>query len=88
VRRRSDDAPPPQPTAAPAPVNWLEQATHRRVTVHTVKDQSIEGTLVLAADDGLLLWSAQMLSNPRPVQLDGEVFIPRGQVLFVQTVRM
>lgn len=68
-------------------MNWLDEAIHRRLAVHTVADQSFEGILRLAADDGLLLWNAS-LAGDVPVPLDGEVFIPRAQVLFVQTLRM
>lgn len=66
---------------------WLEEAVHRRIAVHTVADQTFEGILRLAAEDGLLLWNAS-LAGPEPVPLDGEVFVPRAQVLFIQTVRM
>lgn len=65
---------------------WLERAIHRRVIVHCADDRSIEGVLVLAADDGLLLWSAKLLGKPE-VDLAGEVFVPRSQVLLIQTVR-
>lgn len=71
----------------PPQVKWLDQAIHRRILVHTGDDRSIEGILTLAADDGLLLWSAVLKGKPE-VPLSGEVFIPRSQVLFVQTVRM
>jgi hypothetical protein len=78
-------APPHGPE--PEPENWLERTVHRRIIVHTPTGESIEGTLVHAHADGVLLWSAKFLLHPTPVDLDGEVFIPRDQVLFVQTVR-
>jgi hypothetical protein len=73
---------------AAAPEGWLEKVTHRRVIVHTKADKSFEGTLVLAAPDGVVLWSTELLVDSKPVKLGGEVFIPADQVLFVQTVRM
>lgn len=86
--RRQQPAPEPAPLAPPAADNWLEKAIHRRIIVHTVAGSSIEGTITVAADDGLVLWAARMLADPKPVDLAGEVFIPREQVLIVQTVRM
>lgn len=76
------------PEPEPDTPRWLEQATHRRVLVHTTSDDSVEGILQLAAEDGLLLWGAQMVVKGNRVKLDGEVFVPKGQVRFVQTVRM
>lgn len=87
VRLKEALIPPPGPT--PEPAAWLERATRRRLRVHTVKGETFEGTLTLNAADGLLLWSAQLLPDQgKPVDLHGEVFVPREQVLFVQTVRM
>lgn len=86
MRRRQQPALPPAP--AEVTENWLDKATHRRIIVHTVAGSSIEGTITVAADDGLVLWAARMLVDPKPVDLAGEVFIPRAQVLLIQTVRM
>lgn len=78
---------------APEPDNWLDKALKRQVAVHTVHDQTFEGTLIHAHDDGVLLWGAAILSGVdrggevQKVRLSGEVFIPRDRVLFVQTVR-
>lgn len=90
MRLRGNQTAPSVPVRPPAPepAQWLEQAEHRRLTVHTVADQSIQGTLRLAAPDGLLLWSVKMLTKNGAVQMEGEVFIPREQVAFVQTMRM
>lgn len=68
------------------PGDWLDRATHRKIIVNT-KDggTSIEGVLRETHRDGLLLWNAQVMSR-NPVNLTGEVFIPKEQVLFVQTV--
>ena len=55
--------------------------------VHTKDDQTLEGLLVLASVDGLVLWSATLVDK-QPVSLAGEVFVPRENVRFVQTVRM
>jgi hypothetical protein len=66
------------------PVSWLEESIHRRLIVHTTDDRSIRGLLRLAADDGLLLWGAELLEK-EPVKLAGDVFVPRDKVSFVQT---
>jgi hypothetical protein len=64
---------------------WLEQATSRRLVVHTSDDRSIEGTVAQVGDDGLVLRAARLL-GPKPVDMAGDVWVPRGRVLFVQTV--
>ena len=67
-------------------MNWLEEATHRRLAVHTLDERTFEGVLRVAADDGLLLWNAA-LAGDTPIVLEGEVFVPRSNVSFVQTLR-
>lgn len=91
-RRPEQDPALPPPARPEEPAEWYDRAIHRRIVVHVAGDDntesfSIEGTLHLAAEDGVLLWGAKM-TGPKPVDLSGEVFVPRARVLFVQTVRM
>jgi hypothetical protein len=71
--------------AAAAPAGWLEGATSARLVVHTVEGKSIEGTLALAAVDGLVLRAAVLVEPGKSVPMAGEVFVPKAQVLMVQT---
>ncbi len=67
------------------PADWLEKALTRRILVHTTAGPSIEGSLVAQFDDGLCLRAAKLLPDSGgATSLAGEVFIPRGQVLFAQ----
>jgi len=64
-------------------LSWLSRRSARRVVVHTKFGKSFEGTLHLAGRDGLVLVAAKALDHD--VDLGGHVFIPRGEVAFVQT---
>lgn len=79
---------PRRPALGPAvpdpPADWFERAVARKVIVHA-EARSIEGIVAFVGPDGVLLRSAQLL-GPQPTPLAGEVWVPRGQVLFVQTV--
>lgn len=68
------------------PQGWLERTVHRRILVHTVRDQSIEGILREECVDGLLLWQAKMQGR-NPILLSGDVFVPRAEVAFVQVIQ-
>jgi hypothetical protein len=57
----------------------------RRLVVHTSDDRSLEGLVELVGADGVLMRDAKLL-GAKIVELAGEVWIPRAQVVFVQTV--
>jgi hypothetical protein len=64
--------------------NWLRTRTAERVLVHTVDDKSIKGYLEVVARDGLLLRAAVLLLEETEHPLDGELWLPRERVQFVQ----
>lgn len=63
--------------------SWLESITLERVLVHTSDDQTFEGNLAGVASDGLLL-KAVRLVDENPVNVAGDVFIPRSKIVMVQ----
>lgn len=69
-----------------APPEWLDSRLTRRVLVHTVDGTSIEGSLIRAAPDGLILAAARYLDDAEPKDLLGETYIPRPRVGFIQHV--
>lgn len=72
--------------AAAEPTGWLERTVAKRITVH-MKDggPTIEGLLVDAAVDGLVLRQAKILApNNKSLEMAGEVWVPRKQVMFTQ----
>jgi hypothetical protein len=67
------------------PDRWLNQRMARRVVVHTSDNQSIEGLLTSVAPDGLVLGAAIYLdSGAEPVQLGGDIWVPRNKVALIQ----
>lgn len=68
------------------PAAWLERKIRHRIIVHTIDERSYEGLLELTAEDGVILVGTRMLTEGG-MQVAGEVFIPRSQVLFVQLPR-
>jgi hypothetical protein len=85
----AEPPPPPAPEPSPGPEDWLASVTGRRIVVHITEPpetRSIEGLLVLVAPDGLVLRTAKLLDESRPLPLGGETWVPRNRVLFVQHV--
>ena len=66
-----------------APSDWLGAAERRRLIVHTTDDRSIEGLVASAAVDGLVLSAARLLEKT-PVDLAGDVWVPKAKIVFVQ----
>lgn len=67
------------------PRGWLVGQRLRKVHVHTVEDTTIEGVLAEDAADGVVLRAAAFHEGANhPVQMQGEVFIPRQQIAFIQ----
>lgn len=65
---------------------WLKRQTARPVIV-SATEFSVSGLLAEAADDGLLIRAAEVTRpGEPPVQVAGEVFVPRSQVLLVQVL--
>ena len=53
--------------------------------VHTTEDATIEGVLAVSAEDGLVLRAARFHQGSDPaISMQGEVFIPRSKVSFIQ----
>lgn len=67
-------------------IGWLRRRMLRRVVVQTTNDSSIEGVLWKIGRDGIVLYSARLLSESGPVALDGDTFIPKAKVHFVQVL--
>lgn len=66
---------------------WLERSIARQLVVHTAQGTSIKGFVDEVARDGVLLRGCTTVVEGRgEVALTGEVFVPRSQVVFTQTV--
>lgn len=76
-RAWTEPAPPEEPAA------WLDRVVARRVLVHLVTDETIEGLLVTVADDGIVLTGATYLGNVTS-SLGGDVWVPRAKIRLVQ----
>lgn len=69
--------------------NWLEEATHRHIAVHTTDDETLEGILRLHTDEGLLLWNVSLVGGPdESIPLEGDIWVYREKIRFIQTLRM
>lgn len=62
---------------------WLARVRGERVLVHTIHDQTLEGSLVEVLRDGLVLKAPRMIDDA-PVAIAGDVFVPREKVALVQ----
>jgi hypothetical protein len=63
---------------------WLRRRLADHVVVHLSDDTSIAGYLEEVARDGVILRAAQYLDAERPVAIQGETFIPRNRIAWVQ----
>jgi len=61
---------------------WIDRALRRRVLVHTSEDQTIDGVLMAATPDGVVLANAKF--HEPDVGFAGEVWVPREKVRFLQ----
>lgn len=61
---------------------WLEEATRTRVLVNTIDGQTIEGSLVRADADGIVVDAARHADAQQTIA--GVAFIPRERVSWVQ----
>jgi aromatic ring hydroxylase len=73
--RRSGEKPTP---------TWLEAVTGRSVLVHTKDDRTIEGVIVLEAEDGIVLRGCKLHGQGAPVGMAGDVYVPAANVTLVQ----
>jgi hypothetical protein len=68
-------------------VTWLDEITLDTVIVHMTDDgPSLRGLKAAVYDDGLVLRDAVVLGENAMDVLDGEPFIPREKVLFMQLI--
>lgn len=70
--------------STPAGQSWLEERTAERLRVHTTEGQSIEGSLIHTASDGIVLAAVRLVDAE--VDLAGDLWIPRPKVLMIQRV--
>lgn len=61
---------------------WLDEVVRRRVLVHTRDGQTIDGQLIRVDRDGVVLGPAVLADGPH--DLDGEVYVARERVAWVQ----
>lgn len=61
---------------------WLDSVVRRRLLVHTRDGQTFDGPLVRVDRDGVVLGPVVLADGPH--DLDGEVFILRERVAWVQ----
>lgn len=67
------------------PTGWLDRVLKKQIVVHTVQDQSIEGVLMEATVDGVILRAARLLdSGGKGTSMAGEVWVPRTNIAFAQ----
>jgi small nuclear ribonucleoprotein (snRNP)-like protein len=68
-------------------VTWLDELTRRTVVVHTTDGMSMRGVLMPGYDDQCVLIHARLLQDDGVTSLmDGEVWIPREKVHFLQNL--
>ena len=67
------------------PPTWLERVLKKRIVLHLVNDQSIEGVLMEQTRDGVILRASKLLAaGGKETPMAGETFVPREQVAFAQ----
>lgn len=67
-------------------MSWLDDLTFETVVVHTKAGTSLRGLKATVHDDGILLREACLMEETGVVMLDGEPFIPRESVDFMQII--
>lgn len=64
---------------------WLDRVMRKKIVLHTLNDQSIEGVLMEQTADGIIMRASSLLgSDGKRTPMAGEVFIPRENVAFAQ----
>jgi hypothetical protein len=64
---------------------WLDRVMRKKVVLHTLNDQSIEGVLMEQTVDGVILRASVLLgSDGKRTTMAGEVFVPRENIAFAQ----
>jgi len=62
-------------------------AIKRRVLINYDDDTAVRGVLVGVTGDWLVVAQAELLGHPgEPPKLDGQTFVPRTRVLFLQVL--
>lgn len=69
-------------------MTWLDDLTLDTVIVHTTHGESVKGLRRAVYDDGVVLRDAQILeAENQSVFVDGDVFIPRERVHYMQLLQ-
>lgn len=64
------------------PTSWLEDVTRTRILVNTVDGQTLEGSLVRADADGIIIDAARHADANQTIA--GVAFIPRERICWIQ----
>jgi hypothetical protein len=67
-------------------MTWLADLTLETVIVHTAGGQSFKGLKAAVHTDCLVLRDCMMLEPEAQTLINGDVVVPREQVLFLQVV--
>ena len=67
-------------------MSWLDDLTLDTVVVHTKTGTSIKGLKRAVYSDGIVLKDASILEEEGIVTLDGDQFVPRENVNFMQLI--
>ena len=62
---------------------WLRTKERDRAIVYTTDEQVLDGLLVTDASDGIVLIDVRVRSD-NDIALQGEIYVPRERVRFVQ----
>ena len=64
--------------------SWWEQRKTEVLMIHLADESTIQGVVLEIGPDGVLLGAPEYLGEERRVELAGEVWIPREQIVMVQ----
>jgi hypothetical protein len=70
-------------------LTWLDDLTLETVIVHTTEGYSFRGLKRTVYDDGIVLTDVRLIQDDSGMsqQIDGEVFLPRHQIHFLQLLK-
>lgn len=66
---------------------WVKSVLKRRVVIHLLTDQSLQGVLMERGSDGLIVRAGRLLGEGEDdgsTPLAGEVWVPFAQIAFCQ----
>lgn len=67
-------------------MTWLDDLTFNTVIVHMKDGPSVKGVRRAVYDDGVVLSEAHVLEPESVTVLNGDLFVPRDNVSFMQLV--